>query len=522
MKKRLFTVSFLLLCLSFPIASRATTHRFALIVGNNEGTTEKIPLRYAEQDAKNLYKTLIQIGGFSKNRVRLLLGEDPGAVYGALRSLRTQAEELARNGGDQILFLFYFSGHSEGGSLELGPFPLDFGTLRDEAKKIPASTRILIVDACQSGQLIRSKGGIPVPPIPLNLNQTEIPKGEILITSSLDLEEALESVELKGSFFTHNLVSGLRGAADFDRDGRVSVSEVYSYASRKTSSKAFQFQKRQHPTFEFNLSGAGEIYLTHIGGHAPLLALAPSEQGEFLVYEKRSRALVAEIDKSQGTQSFIALPEGEMLVRKRKEGYYVEQEFSAQAAGLYHFNEESGKKIRIGKARRILTYALADEGGIGKLLREGEIVKLRLLETIGTKTSQIGDKIRLEAAEDLYIDDSLVIAAGAPATGEILAMREKRGLVHGELVCRLGYVQAIDGQWVPLNSIISRSPAGLRRVREGDNPLSPVGSDTETDVASGITAFFFLPFYPFLKGRNAVLKEGTLFDAYVSRDVRIR
>ena len=59
-------------------------------------------------------------------------------------------------------------------------------------------------------------------------------------------EDAQESDDIKGSFFTHHLVSALRGAADEDMDGRVVLEEAYRYtynetlrASNRTPAAAF-------------------------------------------------------------------------------------------------------------------------------------------------------------------------------------------------------------------------------------------------------------------------------------------
>jgi len=490
----------------------AAVHRIALVVGNNEGSDTKPFLRYAEQDAKNLSRTLTQIGGFAEANVALLLGKNPGTVLEKARSLATKASHLSRNPQDQVLFLFYFSGHSEGSLLELGPSQLDFQALYDELKKIPTTTRVVILDTCQSGQMIQSKGGVPIPSFIIPSDRPGLPKGEVFITSSMPLEDSIESSEFQGSLFTHTFVSGLRGAADFDFDGRVSLNEVLSFASQYTSLKASAVRKRQHPTYEFNLSGTGEIYMTELMAGAPLLFLPPAEEGTFLVYERKSGALAAEVPKKAGAPRYVALPFGDLSLRKNAAGFYQEQSIDADLGGLYYFRSDEAQRVRISPARRIQV-PQSDGKTAAVALREGEMVRLRLLERITSKANQAGDQVRLESAEDVYVNNRLVIAAGAPARGEILALRQKRGIVHGELVCRLGYVRAVDGQWVPLEGMISRNPAGS---------LSPAGSETETDVASAVTAFFFLPFYPLFKGRDAVLEEGAMFEAFVARDAAIR
>lgn len=512
---------FFLLCLLTCLDVEAATYRLALIVGNNEGSDTKPFLRFAEQDAKNLYRTLSQIGGFSKDQIRLLLGKNPGTVLEAVRDLQTQASHLKRNAQDQILFLFYFSGHSEGNLMEMGPSQLDYLQLREEIRKIPTTIRILILDTCQSGHMIQTKGGTKIAALSIPADLPQIPRGEITITSSTAFEDSIESSELQSSLFTHYFVSGLRGAADFNLDGKVSLSEVYSYANQHTLDKSTAVKRVQHPTYNFDLEGTGEVFITELMNGPPLLFLSPPEEGTFLIYDGPN--LVADVSKSTGTPLYMALPVGDILVRKRRPDYLLEREIGAVPGGLYYFREEDGRRVRLGSARRI---SVDDGPRTGKpaTLPEGELIRLRLSETITTKNSHAGDKIRLTAGEDIYVNGRLVVQAGASANGEILALRHKRGIVHGELVCRLGYVQAVDGQWIPLNSLISRSAAGLRIIDESapdSQELSSVGSQMETDVASGFTALFFLPFYPVFRGRDAVLQEGTLFDAYVARNVLI-
>ncbi|HEX5036486.1 MAG TPA: caspase family protein [bacterium] len=523
LKKFISFWALLLGCLLSANAARASVHRIALIVGNNQGSDTKPFLRYAEQDAKNLSAALKQVGGFAPADVHLLLDQSAGDVMAEARSLQSKTGRLLKGPDDQVLFLFYYSGHSEGDLMELGPSQLNFPDLYAELKKIPSTARVLILDTCQSGRMIQTKGGIPIPPLSIPSEEARLPKGEVFITSSMPLEDSIESSEFQGSLFTQTFISGLRGAADFDLDGRVSLNEALSFAGQYTPLKADAVQKRQHPTYDVNLSGAGEIYMTQIMAGAPLLFLSPPDAGTFLIYERSSRALIAEVPKKTGAPRYVALPVGDLSVRKTVGNYYQDESVATENGGLYYFHEDASKRVKLSPARRIFVEGPQKTSG-AVTLHEGESVRLRLKETVSTKTAHAGDQIRLEAAEDVYVNGRLVITAGSAAKGEVEALRKKRGIVHGELVCRLGYVQAVDGQWVPLEGLVSRSPSGLKEMPEGttSDPLSPTGSDTEKDIASGLTAFFFLPFYPLFMGRDAVLQEGTLFEAFVARDTAIR
>ena len=80
--------------------------------------------------------------------------------------------------------------------------------------------------------------------------------GSILLGSSSGLESAHESEALSGSFFTHHLVAGLRGAADRNGDGEVTLGEVFAYAKELTvRDSVLQSEAPQHPSFLVNLSG---------------------------------------------------------------------------------------------------------------------------------------------------------------------------------------------------------------------------------------------------------------------------
>lgn len=68
--------------------------------------------------------------------------------------------------------------------------------------------------------------------------------------SSAD-EAAQESDRIGGSFFTHALVSGMRGAADASGDGKITLTEAYRFAFEETLQRTAQTQfGSQHPAYE--------------------------------------------------------------------------------------------------------------------------------------------------------------------------------------------------------------------------------------------------------------------------------
>jgi hypothetical protein len=95
-----------------------------------------------------------------------------------------------------------------------------------------------------------------------------------------------ESEELAGAVFTHFLVSGLRGGADVDGDGRVTLSELYTYAYRKTLMRTGTGVALQHPAMTLDTSGTGEIVLTRPSTASAFLEV-PGGADRYLVFACR-------------------------------------------------------------------------------------------------------------------------------------------------------------------------------------------------------------------------------------------
>jgi len=81
-------------------------------------------------------------------------------------------------------------------------------------------------------------------------------KGRAIITASRAAEVSIELPELGHGIFTYYLVQGLRGAADLNRDGIVSLQEVYEYVEQQVSQKSRAVGGNQHPVMKGEMEGA--------------------------------------------------------------------------------------------------------------------------------------------------------------------------------------------------------------------------------------------------------------------------
>ena len=295
-------------------AVHAETRRVAIVVGNNSGAGDRPTLHYAEADAQKLALTLAELGGLERANLYLLQGRPVNAVREAFAAVATKVKAWhAANPATHVVLIFFFSGHSDGESLELGGDRLSFTELRQWLASVGAEVRLGIVDSCRSGALLALKGGHPGPAFTIRLSDEVSSTGEALLTSSAADELALESREIGGSFFTHHLVSGLRGAADTSGDGKITLAEAYQYAFQRTvSATASTTIGTQHPGYDYRMSGQGDLVLSDLSHRTAALDLPHGFQ-RMLVQEDARDQVLAEVPAD--TASRIALPPGRYTIR---------------------------------------------------------------------------------------------------------------------------------------------------------------------------------------------------------------
>src|SRR5215470_135538 len=219
---------------------------YAVVVGSNAGGPGQTALRFAEDDARRVAATLVELGGYTADTVDVVVHPTPAALREHLGQLaaRVAADRAA---GRQTRVLFYYSGHARSTAIDLGPDELDLGELRQRLFDIPATLTVVVLDACQSGAFSRIKGAQPASDFSFNSRQ------------HLDAS----GIAVLASYFTHHLLVGLRGAGDADLDGQVSIDEAYRYAYHQTLlATAETAVGGQHVSLEVDLKGHGDVPLS--------------------------------------------------------------------------------------------------------------------------------------------------------------------------------------------------------------------------------------------------------------------
>ncbi len=284
--------------------------RYALLVGANAGWSDDRPLAHAESDAERVQQALIEVGGFKPERIELLRDPDGSEVRARLRRL----SDRARASPEGAIVFFYYSGHADQKYLHLRGMPLGWDELVAALRDMPARVRIGLFDACRSGSVLATKGGAPT--ALFEAKAEEPVQGMALITSSGADELSQETRAMQGSVFTHHFVSGLRGAADFNHDGRVTLGEAYRYSYERTEADTAATAVPQRPAFRMELKGQGELTLSEVTRAGPGLVLPAGPRQRYVIVDSREWKLVAEGVSRPESEVVLFLGAGDYRVKR--------------------------------------------------------------------------------------------------------------------------------------------------------------------------------------------------------------
>ncbi|HEY6477828.1 MAG TPA: caspase family protein [Polyangia bacterium] len=227
---------------------------FALIVGVNSSVDRQTPpLRYADDDAVR-YDALFRAVG-AHTRLLTRLDENTRRISPDARErarpprraeLERAVEELADEGavararGQRPVLFFVYAGHGNvdgsGAYLALEDARLTGPEIeRAVIDHVHAESTHLIIDACYSYFLAygRGPGGSRrevhgFAPVEGLARRDDVG----LLLSTTVARESHEWEGFQAGVFSHEVRSGLYGAADFDGDGRVSYRELAAFVSR--------------------------------------------------------------------------------------------------------------------------------------------------------------------------------------------------------------------------------------------------------------------------------------------------
>lgn len=143
-------------------------------------------------------------------------------------------------------------------------------------------------------------------------------------------------------------------------------------------------------------------------------------------------------------------------------------------------------------------------------LNDGTPVRMRLMRTVTSADSNVGDTVDFEVLEDIVVDGRLIVARGAVALATVTEAQSKRRMGRaGRLNINIDYVR-----------LANNDKAALRAIKDvkGDGKT---GTMTGAMVATSLVFFPAAPLFLFMKGKDVHIPKGTEITAYINGDIRL-
>lgn len=228
--------------------SEAASGNVAVVVGVGRYREKNIPgVKYATRDAEVMARYLQNVGGVAADDMKVITDD------GATRSdLEAYVEDwLPRRVKPGSTVFFYYAGHGApdpaGKEAFIVPYEghPDFPSklyplnrLYAALAKLPAKAVVVMLDSCFSGAKgrgVSQEGARPL--VALQETGGLDPKLAVL-TGASGTQVASDFDKGEHGLFTYFLLKGMRGDADADRDGTITLGELYPFVRDRVSEHA--------------------------------------------------------------------------------------------------------------------------------------------------------------------------------------------------------------------------------------------------------------------------------------------
>ncbi|MCD6404569.1 MAG: tetratricopeptide repeat protein [Planctomycetes bacterium] len=264
-----------------PAVSRPAFARYwAIVVGVSSYADSRVPvLRYASRDARGFYDWLVSQGGgkHAPADVQLLLDKKATA-----KNIRDALFNWSKQALPEDILTIYLACHGSPESpdspenLFLLPYDVDYSNISATAfpmwdiktaleRFVKAGRVVIIADVCHSGGIgepftVARRGVAGIAPSMLHKGVSglaEVREGVLVFTSTQGGQLSQEGARWGGGhgIFTYYLLDGLKGAADYDNNGSVTLGELVPYVQEKVRRETRDAQTPQASgRYDTNLS----------------------------------------------------------------------------------------------------------------------------------------------------------------------------------------------------------------------------------------------------------------------------
>jgi sulfatase modifying factor 1 len=253
--------------------SAAEPKRWALLVGVDD-YVGFIDLRYCGRDAQALAGAL-KNGGFKDENLFVLHDGAKDIRYRPFKAnVEKELDILLSLAGPDDLVIVSFSGHGMhiDGKSYLCPNEADDArpaetmiSVDDVYKKFdkcPAALKLLLVDACRNDPRPAGRKSLSQEADRTKLGAAfqRPPDGILVLTSCAPGQISWEDEGLHHGVFMHHVLRGLSGEADGNKNGKITLSELYDFTSVGTKTYvAKHFRDIQVPAQRGEINGVFEL-----------------------------------------------------------------------------------------------------------------------------------------------------------------------------------------------------------------------------------------------------------------------
>jgi hypothetical protein len=357
-----------------PAAPQAT---FALVVGVNRSVdAELAPLRYADDDAAR-YQDLFRLLGartyllsrFDEGTRRL----HPQAAAEAREPVRAELRHLmdllsadvARAAAQNVVPVVYvvYAGHGNvrdgEGYISLEDARLGAAELKSEiVERLPGAFLHFIVDACHSSFLAYERG----PGGKRRVIEAFSPEFSLgssdrvgLLLSTGSSRESHEWEGFQSGVFSHEVRSGLFGAADADGDGQVSYREIAAFIDRANQSIP---NERFRPDVYARAPSSSRTLVTLESAMTRRLEVDGSRAGRYLL-ETADGVRLANFHTSPGQRVSLIRPRGLVYLRNELTNQEYEIASEHEVVSLANLPFETPRAASRGAAHQAFSLLFA-------------------------------------------------------------------------------------------------------------------------------------------------------------------
>jgi uncharacterized caspase-like protein len=291
-----------------PIATVSASNVYALVVGLGSYQDQRIPrLKHTYADAQAFYQLLQDPQGMGVPPENILLLLDEKATLTDVKCAITGW--LFEHATQDSTVLLFFAGHGHVEPDRSGrrdtceylllwdaqPENLYATALSNEEFErclftVRAKRLVVFMDACHSGGVAKA-GARDVGTVHEPKKWIVPGEGRVIITAAKASQQSWEDPSLGHGIFTYHLLEALRGMADTNQDGKVSITEVYSYLERNVPASARKLKHAVQEPFFYGELGS-DMVLTVDSRRVQELAARDAEaerRREAELHEKQRR-----------------------------------------------------------------------------------------------------------------------------------------------------------------------------------------------------------------------------------------